>query len=1009
MKRLVSVLFVLAVLLFPAAAQNSFFDDYVYQMWSSFGGLSGTSATDILQTSDGFINIGTYEGLVRFDGVAFDTVRRNKENGLTFASVRSILQDSNNNLWLGSNDEGLQKLSPDGNLSYTTENGLPNNSVRALAEDRLGNIWIGTASGIVYLTPEGDFITPRFESAENGKAVISRQLFIDSEDTVWFVTESENGLYVFKDGLLKNIPALEDFGPYFTAVTEDYNGNFWIGMGNDGIIRLKNGTATLIHTDTILDYVLTATIYPSADGTVWFGTEKGLAVYSKGAFFAYTGSTLCDAMINKIICDRENNIWVATDRNGVGKLTHGRFRMYKFGVTVNSVSEDLFGRMWFGTDEGLLCFNHDRQEENELTEYTKGIRIRHVTNAKNGDILVSCYRKPGQLRYKLVGGELLSWTTDVGLSGDRTRIAIETSSKDVYVGTTTGLSVIHADGSIRTFEQVDGFENEYIMCLYEDSNGIVWIGTDGGGIYLIKNEKVIGKISTDDGLAGNVVFKISQDSEGVYWICTGNGMTRLPDFDSSTGSLPSVFQSIGSDQGLRSDSVFQILHDGSGTAWLTSNYGIMSVPVQQLVDVAEGKIPQVSMKFHNFNDGLNSEGATSTAMSILDHRGRLWFAMVDGVALYAPSRILEKQVKPLVFINNIKVDNVEIKHPSNEIILAPGTKRVEINFTGLSFDAPDRIKFMHRLSSFEDEYCEPNFARSVSYTNLKPGKHTFQLKVINGDGLESENSETIVFVQNPYIYQMPLFWIFISIIAVRAVFLIFKMKQQVVMREKARLEQLVAQRTQELKKEMEKSDRLLRSILPDKIAAELKDNIHSMGNNYRDVTMFFSDIVSFTKLSSGHTVEEIVFSLNDLFSRFDERAKAMGVEKIKTIGDAYMACCGLPTPRPDHAHVMIDFAKGVLEDLANYNKFANIQFSLRIGLNSGPVNAGVIGKTKFLYDVWGDTVNVASRMESVCTPGGIRVSENVYQHLKDSDVKFSDPIECEVKGKGLMTTYDVLL
>ena len=170
----------------------------------------------------------------------------------------------------------------------------------------------------------------------------------------------------------------------------------------------------------------------------------------------------------------------------------------------------------------------------------------------------------------------------------------------------------------------------------------------------------------------------------------------------------------------------------------------------------------------------------------------------------------------------------------------------------------------------------------------------------------------------------------------------------------------------------------------------------------------FSDIVGFTKTSSGHTAAEIVDALNALFSRFDLRATSMGVEKIKTIGDAYMATCGLPRPNENHAQVMVNFAKGMLEDLADYNKTAQIKFNIRIGLNSGPVTAGVIGRTKFIYDIWGNSVNVASRMETAANPGGIRVSEAVYEHLRDTDIKFSEPVECDIKGKGKMITYDVL-
>ena len=133
-------------------AQNSFFDNYVYHSWNAFGSLNGTTITDIVQTNDGYLNIGTYEGLARFDGVAFTTHKHNTTNDLSFVSVRAILEDSHGNLWVGSNDEGLQKISSASKKTYSMKNGLPNNSIRCLAEDKKGNAWVGTAAGVVYIT-----------------------------------------------------------------------------------------------------------------------------------------------------------------------------------------------------------------------------------------------------------------------------------------------------------------------------------------------------------------------------------------------------------------------------------------------------------------------------------------------------------------------------------------------------------------------------------------------------------------------------------------------------------------------------------------------------------------------------------------------------------------------------------------------------------------------------------------------------------------------------------------
>ena len=1002
----------LTLFLHAAHAEKNYLDNYVYQTWTSFGGLTGTTATDILQTKDGYINVGTYEGLVRFDGVEFSTIRRTKGNDYKFSSVRVILEDSKGNLWLGSNDEGVHKIFPDGTSKvYSTQNGLPNNSVRAICEDRVGNIWIGTAAGVVYLTPKGHLITPQFQAGTVSKGIIAVALYCDTAGRVWLITSNENGLFLFSEGLFHTIPQIDkSYESYLaTAIAQDSSGAFWIAMGDNGIICLENNKLKKISSGTIIDKVPTLSMYVAPDGTMLFGTEKGVVSYRKGIFEESDNKDLSSAKINKIIRDREGNIWLASDRNGIGKLTYGKFSVTKLNTTANAIAEDSDGKIWIGTDTGIKCFDGENEISNALTEFTRGLRIRHVGITFKNEILASCYTKPAQILYNPRTSAIKSWSTDDGLAGNKVRVAIETLPDEYYVGTTTGLSIIHKDGSIKNFKQADGLENEYVMWIHKDKNDVVWIGTDGGGIYLMKNEAIIARITSEDGLIGNVIFKITQDKEGGYWICTGSGISYTPSFDSSH-SLPLAYENINSDNGLGTDSVFQVIPDTTSDFWITSNYGIASVKKEELLSAAKKGTKIESLQYYSKNDGLDSDGTTSTALSICDSHGRLWFTMVDGFALYDPVRVRENHVLPLVNIESITIDNVtyDFKQKAKEFVLKPGTKRVDIKFTGLSFDAPERIQFQHQLTNFEDKFSLSSKNRVVSYTNITPGHHTFLVMAINGEGLPSEESKAVLFVQKPYFYQMPLFWAVSAIIFIAALISLFYYKQRKIKLENIRLEGMVQIRTRELAAEKDKSDQLLRAILPDKIADELKDNMHSVAETFSDVTLLFSDIVSFTKVSSSHTAAEIVKALNDLFTKFDTRAKEMGVEKIKTIGDAYMAACGVPSSNPDHARIMVNFAKGMYQDLEEYNKTAEIPFNMRIGLNSGPVTAGVIGKTKFVYDVWGNTVNVASRMETACTPGKIRVSQTFYEHLKDSEVKFSEPIECDIKGKGKMITYEVL-
>ena len=992
-------------------AQSSFFDNYVYQSWSEFGGLSGTTANDIFQTRDGYIDIGTYEGLVKFDGVEFTTINRATDKDYGFASARTIIQDSHRDIWIGSNDEGLHKISELGNMVYTMENGLPNNSVRTLCEDARGNIWVGTASGVVYITPQGRLINPQFGAGTTANGVIASNLFCDSEGQIWLTTSNENGLFLCEDGVFKPLEVFEQYSTYFaTAIIQDHKGKYWIGLGDKGIATLLNGEVSLIKTKTLLDHTPTNTILEDSNGVLWFGTEHGLVVYANGKFEEYKGvSELAGSNINRIIQDREENIWFATDRNGIGKMTHGKFLMHRLGVTVNSIAEAPDGKIWAATDKGLLCYVNDEPVENELTRYTKNLRLRHVETTHDGKILVSCYTKPAQLIYD--GKTIKSLDSDHGLAGNKVRVAIETDTDEYYVGTTTGLSIIHKDGHITSLKQNTGdLDTEYVMAIYKDTHGIVWIGTDGGGIFLMKGEKVFSHITSADGIAGNVIFKINQDATGNFWICTGSGITRIKDFDTSKIKRLEC-NTINAENGIGTNSVFQIMFDSDNNAWITNNHGLASLSMEEIEELFNGERQTLTTKYYNRNDGLDSDGVTSTARAIIDSKGRLWIPLVDGIAVYDPNKINQSSILPLVQIETITIDSVTHKNNQGLIILKPGTKRIDIKYTGISFDAPERLIFSHMLTGFDTDYTIPNSERVVSYTNLTPGKHSFIVYAINGNGLQSNNDEMMFFYQKPYLWQLPAFWIILATILVGAGIAFFMIREHRIKMENLRLEALVQERTKDLEIEKDKSDKLLRSILPDKIADKLKETAgnKAFGEDFENVTILFSDIVGFTKVSSGHSAKEIVKALNDMFSRFDERAIKMGVEKIKTIGDAYMAACGVPEANENHARIMIDFAKGMLKDLEENNKNADIKFQIRIGLNCGPVTAGVIGTHKFIYDVWGNTVNVASRMETAANPDGIRITEDLKKELKGQrGLKFSEPVECQVKGKGRMKAYDIL-
>lgn len=207
-----------------------------------------------------------------------------------------------------------------------------------------------------------------------------------------------------------------------------------------------------------------------------------------------------------------------------------------------------------------------------------------------------------------------------------------------------------------------------------------------------------------------------------------------------------------------------------------------------------------------------------------------------------------------------------------------------------------------------------------------------------------------------------------------------------------------------LEREQARSESLLLNILPSPIAERLKAGSQTIADGYAEATILFADLVGFTRLSTTVSPEELVVLLNRLFSRFDELSGRFGVEKIKTIGDAYMACAGVPVARPDHAEAVVDMAMAMREALREHNREFGSNLQIRIGINTGPVVAGVIGLKKFIYDLWGDTVNLASRMESNGVPDRIQVSAATWERLRDR-YDFEPRGVLDVKGIGLVEAY----
>ncbi len=980
-----------------------FLKDFVHRVYTTSDGLPGMSIIGIIQDKKGYIWICTYDGLVRFDGVEFVTFSRYTNEKFDFASARSLLQDAEGNLWVGHNGEGISVIRTDGTITkYTKDDGLCDNKVNEICEDKNGNIWCGTAGGLCYITKEGEFVIPEGLSDLGLSNVTVARLMCDSAGRVWISTGSENCVLVYSNKKIRRFEGITKIeNPTVRAIYQDKSGAFWFGVDPCYVVKIKDNEETVydVRHENIAGTAIES-IMQDSNGNYWFTTDAGITVMHGNSFSYYDKTSgAADNGTNEVLEDREGNFWILYNRGGLEKLSAGKFQTVPMNASVNSICEDKHrGVTWIACDNGVYAYKNNQFVENNVTEFCKGSRARHVGMTSDGELLISMYSaKMPQICVKL-NDEITVWNEENGLTDIKCRVAIKTKNGDYYAGLTKGLAVLkNGEDKFIMLTKADGLKNDYIMWLYEDEKERVWVGTNGGGVYVLKDMKFVAHYGTEEGLAGNVVFKICEIGTNI-WIATGTGISE---FNEETDS----FVSFNSKMGLGTDSVFQILVDYTNTAWMTTNKGIFSADFSEMLDVVQGMKSKVSVKYYGNSDGLITNGVTSVSLGTIDSLGRAWFPLVDGLALYDPAKSGKNKIAPPLVVQDYAIDNESFEYHGEKIILPPGTKRFTLKYTGLSFISSESIRFKYMLDGFDTDFSDWTNLRIATYTNLKHGTYFFRIMAQNSDEVSGE-AKIIQIVKEPYLWELVWFWALIGgAVLLVAIFIVLH-KIRSMRRYQIELEQKVEERTHELKVANKKAENLLLNILPKPIAAELTEHPdRTIAKSYPNATVLFTDIVGFTKMSGKMTAKNVVSMLNLMISRFDERAKKMGIEKIKTIGDAYMAAVGLTeTPDTEGAAKMVQFARGLISDVEAFNAKYNTKIQIRLGINTGELVAGVIGKTKFIYDIWGDTVNVASRMESTGEPMRIHVSETTRAQTQNQ-FSYGEGIDVEVKGKGLMKTY----
>ena len=707
--------------------------EFTVDQWTTVNGLPQNSVNAIAQTPDGYIWVGTFGGLARFDALRFNVVERVDSTGRHVDRVTSLAVAPDSALWIGTED-GLLRYYRGRFRQFTTADGLPDKSISALHVDRAGTLWVGTLdhgaarsdgagfsaihdvngvpftlvhsfvedrAGTVWINTRGAFLPV----VAPGRSVELPREVSDSSFELFLLEDREGGRWFRASlgllpgmGRLSKGGGLETFRLGFgaeTMIEEDRPGVFWLGGLFHGLLEFQPDAPERARAFSSFGI---RTLLRARDGTVWAGTSRdGLLRLKRNLFTTYRQSNgLVNDAITPVTETRDGSLWAGSNCGGVSVLEPHRTTIHTYMTTpmgapngdpcIASLAQDSSGGVWVGTwGGGLKRIVNDHVElDTRLGEIPNG-RTLALFTSRDGTLWVGT-DGAGVARVNVEPRRLVRmYTTADGLASNSIRYITQTADGAIWVGTLGGLSRLGSDGRFTSYTTRDGLTSAYVRAIHEDSDHTLWIGTYGGGLSRLRAGRFV-SISQADGLADNVVSSI--------------------------------------------------LDDGRGNFWMSGNRGIYRVAKDQLNQFADGTLRRVHSVLYGVGDGLvNAEANGGFQPSAWkDHTGRLWFATIQGLASVNPVEAIDTTGPPAVSIDEITVDGEA--HPLGQTLqVGPGRPNVEFHYSAVELSSPDNVTFRYRLDRLDQGWVEPGTRRVAYYSRVPAGHYRFSVTAANREGL----------------------------------------------------------------------------------------------------------------------------------------------------------------------------------------------------------------------------------------------------------------------------------
>jgi signal transduction histidine kinase/ligand-binding sensor domain-containing protein/CheY-like chemotaxis protein len=775
---------------------------FMLDEWQSEQGLPQNSVTSVLQTRDGYLWLGTQEGLVRFDGVRFtifDT-RNTPEIGHNF--VLTLMEDRRGTLWIGTYG-GVTRLAGGRFTHFSTKDGLPNEQVRTILEDHSGRLWVGTLGGGAATFDGARFVQPPALARLAPKRI--RAIVEDARNTLWMATE--DGLVRVENGDVRILGPADGLpSGDVRALLLDPDGTLWLGTDGGGLIRYAGGVFTAWTTRNGLSNDLVRALYRDRSGSLWIGTWGG-GVQRMGHGLLSTLSTregLASDQIWAFYEDREGSLWIGTDAGGLARLKRGKFTAITARDGLSSdvaitIAGDSSGGLWAGTyDAGLTHIKRDGGIETIRT--ANGLAhdtIQTLLPARDGTLWIGT--SGGGLNH-LAKGALSTISSRDGLSSDLVRSLLEDRDGALWVGTDGGGLNRIREGKIESWTTSNGLANDGVLALLQARDGTVWIGTDGGGLSRFQNGRFT-TIDTRSGLSHDIVSSLYEDADGALWIGTsGGGINRL-----AHGRLAAV----GTKQGLFDDTIFSITEDAAGFFWMTCNKGVFRVARRELEEVLTNRSRTVRSQSFGIADGMKSVECNAGSPAAYEAPdGALWFPTIRGIVRIDPLHFPRNAAKPPVVIEGAVVDGRPLT-VDDVLHLAPGTHSLEIHYTALSFRSPERVQFRYRLEGFDETWIDAGTRRTAYYTNLPHGDYRFHVIASNDDGIWNEAGVLAGVSVEPRLIETAWFRVATAALLVAFIYAIYRARVWQLHARERTLSALVAERTNSLRIAKERTEEAL--------------------------------------------------------------------------------------------------------------------------------------------------------------------------------------------------------